>query len=103
MTIYIVESWDYESNHIEGVFMDESVARKCLGYHLLFIEIKNKHDGGYGRDARLQIFDTSDHVDFDEKLAVLLESERLKEQQKYETIKQKDLEEYNRIKEKYGL
>ena len=83
MTIYIVSYGDYDTDEIRGVFTDKNVAEKCYKYEQMLVDIEDAKDDGYGRVVGLEEFELSDDVDFDAKIA--------------------DLVEFNRIKEKYGL
>lgn len=104
MGLYIVQYWDYnDETKIKGVFTDKSKAEKCLEYEKILIAINDKKYGEYGRHAYLTEMECSDDVDFDAKILELEEQERKEQQSKENAIKEKDLVEYNRIKEKYGL
>lgn len=103
MKIYIVTYNDYEqSNEIRGVFTDKTKAEKCKEYELKLASYCNEKYGDYGRNIKIVEFDCSDDIDFDAKITELEELKRQERQTKEEAIKQKDLEEFNRIKEKYG-
>jgi uncharacterized protein YutD len=104
MKIYIVEYWDWDDvTEIKGVFTDKHKADKCLEYERMLIDIDDKEYGDYGRSAKIFETETSDDVDFDAKIKELEENERKKQQAKEDAIKESDLAEFNRIKEKYGL
>lgn len=104
MKIYIVEYWDWSDvTKIKGVFTDKHKAEKCLEYERMLIDIDDKEYGDYGRSAKIFETETSDDVDFDAKIKELEENERKKQQAKEDAIKESDLAEFNRIKEKYGL
>lgn len=104
MKIYIVDYWDWSDvTEIKGVFTDKYKADKCLGYERMLIDIDNKEYGDFGRSARIFETETSDNVDFNAKIKELKESERQKQQAEEDAIKEADLMEFNRIKEKYGL
>lgn len=104
MRIYIVKYWDWdEATIIKGVFTDEQKAKKCLEYEKMIININDKEYGGYGRYVEIIEAECSDNIDFDVKISELEESERKKQQAKEDAIKESDLAEFNRIKEKYGL
>ena len=104
MKVYIVEYWDWEDiTIIKGVFTDKHKAEKCLEYERMLINIDNKEYGEFGRSAKIFETETSDDVDFDLKIKELEENERQKQQAKEDAIKEVDMAEFNRIKEKYGL
>ena len=97
---YVVTYNDYDINYIVGVFTNKFQAEKCKEYELKLIEIKNDN---YGEVVEITELECSDDIDYAAKILELEEQELQKERAKEESIKQKDLEEFNRIKEKYGL
>ena len=104
MKVYIVKYHDwYDATKIKGVFTDKHKADKCLEYERMLIDIDDKEYGDYGRSAKIFETETSDDVDFDLKIKELEEKERQKQQAEEDAIKEADLVEFNRIKEKYGL
>ena len=104
MKTYIVQYWDWhDATKIKGVFTDELKAEKCLEYEKMLVTIKDKKYGDYGRNVWLDEIECSDDIDFDAKILELEEQERKEQQAKETAIKEKDLAEYNRIKEKYRL
>ena len=104
MKVYIVEYWDYEDyTRIKGVFMHKENAEKCLEYEQKLINIMDKEYGDYGRRLDLTEMETSDGVDFYEKIKELEKNERKKQQAEENKIREADLAEFKRIKEKYGL
>ena len=104
MTLYIVQYCDYEDiTKIKGVFTDDLKAEKCLKYEKMLAAIDDKKYGKYGRHVWLDEIECSDDVDFDAKIRELEEQERKEQQEKEDAIKAAELEEFNRIKEKYGL
>lgn len=104
MKIYIVEYWDWSDvTKIKGVFTDEQKAKKCLEYEQMLIDIDNKECGDFGRYVKIIETECSDDIDFDVKINKLEENERKKQQAEEDAIKESDLAEFNRIKEKYGL
>lgn len=103
-TFYIIIYDDYyDCPKIKGVFTSKSKAEKCKTYELKRVDIQDKKDGGYGRIVKMLEVECSDHIDFDKKILELEEQELKKQRAKEEAIKKKDLEEFNRIKAKYGL
>lgn len=104
MKVYIVEYWDYSDiTEIKGVFTDKHKAEKCLEYERMLIDIDNKEYGDFGRYAKIFETESYDDVDFNAKIKELEENERQKKQAEEDAIKEADLVEFNRIKEKYGL
>lgn len=104
MKIYIVDYWDWSDvTEIKGVFTDKHKADKCLEYERMLIDIADKEYGDFGRSARIFETETSDNIDFNAKIKELKENERQKQQAEEDAIKEADLVEFNRIKEKYGL
>lgn len=104
MKVYIITYRDYDcDNDIKGVFVNEEKAEKCLKYNAMVVDIDNKKYGTYGRGLKLNTFECSDNIDFDAKIKELEKQQRKEEQIKYDEIKEKDLKEFERIKEKYGL
>ena len=103
MTIYIVSYGDYDGEEVRGVFTNKSVAEKCYKYEQMLVDIDRADGYDYGRGVAFDEYELSDDVDFDAKIAELLENERKKVQEKENAIKEADLVEFNRIKEKYGL
>lgn len=104
MKIYIVEYWDWSDiTEIKGVFTEKHKADKCLEYERMLIDIDDKEYGNFGRCVKIFETECSDNVDFDAKINELEENERQKQQAKEDAIKESDLAEFNRIKEKYGL
>jgi hypothetical protein len=104
MKIYIVEYWDWSDvTEIKGVFTDKHKADKCLEYEQMLIDISQKEYGNHGENTWIEETEISDDVDFDAKIKELEENERKKQQAQEDAIKEADLVEFNRIKEKYGL
>ena len=104
MKTYIVQYWDWnEDTKIKGIFTDELKAEKCLEYEKMLVAIEDKKYGKHGRNVWLDEIECSDDVDFDVKILELEEQERKEQQAKEDAIKAAELEEFNRIKEKYGL
>ena len=93
----------YDCQTIKGVFTSKSKAEKCKTYELKLVDIQDKKYGKFGRSVEMLEVECSDHIDFDAKILELEEQELKKQRDKEEAIKQKDLEEFNRIKEKYRL
>lgn len=98
MKVYVVNYSDYDTYHIMGVFADKSKAEKCKEY-----ELKKICKRTYGEQVEIVECDYSDDVDFDAKIAELEEDERQERKAKEDAIKEADLAEFNRIKEKYNL
>lgn len=100
--IYLVvySSWECPYR-ILGAFTDEEKASKCLEYE----KKKNKPINTFVNDGTIKIEKVrcSDDIDFDAKLFELIVEENKKRLAEEEKIKQRDLEEFYRIKEKYGL
>ena len=104
MRIYVVIYGDYDCDYdIRGVFTDEAKAERCKEYELKTVDILNKKHGTYGRSVEIVDMECSDNVDFNAKIIELEENERREKQEKEDAIKEADLAEFNRIKEKYGL
>lgn len=100
--IVIYSDWDCDYN-IKGVFTDKNIAEKCKEYELKFVDINDKKYGEYGRYVKIIDMECSDNVDFGAKILELEENKRKEKQAKEDAIKEADLAEFNRIKEKYGL
>lgn len=100
--IYLVVYSNWECPYkILGAFTNERNALKCFEYE----KKKNKPINTFIDDGliKLEKVGCFDDVDFEAKLLELEEEERQKRLAVEEKIKQKDLEEFYRIKEKYDL
>jgi hypothetical protein len=100
--IYLVVYSNWESSYrILGAFTDEKNALKCFEYE----KKKNKPVNTFINDVSIKFekVNCSDDIDFDAKLFELIVEENKKRLAEEEKIKQRDLEEFYRIKEKYGL
>ena len=100
MTMYVVIYSDYDSNYIEGIFTDKDKAEKCKEYHLKLIENRGYNNG---ENIDLEEIETSDDIDYNSKILELEQQKIKKKKEQEELVKKNDLEEFNRIKEKYGL
>lgn len=98
--IVIYTNWDCHYR-ILGVFTDEKKALKCFDYEKKVSNLN--HDYSNGGMVKIEKVECSDDIDFEAKIFELEETERQKKIAGEEAIKQKDLIEFNRIKEKYGL
>lgn len=97
--VYIVIYGDYDCPYdVVGVFANEKNAEKCLEYYKKLTA--NNH---YGNTVEIVKMSYEDDTDYNAKIFELEENKRREKQAKEDAIKQKDLEEFNRIKEKYGL
>lgn len=100
MIFHIVIYSDYDCYYdIKGVFTDKSKAEKCKEYEEKYISDMDS----YGRSIEIIETECSDTVDFDAKILELEEKKRQKQKAREDKIKEIDLAEFNRIKEKYNL
>lgn len=96
---YIVVYGNYDCPYdIVGIFTDKLNAEKCQEYYEI---LTAKND--YGDVVEIVEIRCGDDIDYNAKIFELEEKERREKQAKEDAIKQADLEEFNRIKEKYGL
>ena len=97
MKIYVVIRENYDFFEIKGCFTKEEKAKKCEEYYNLVKRNSN------GERVILEEVECLDDVDFEAKIREYHE-EKLKEKlAEEEAVKQSEIAEYNRIKEKYGL
>lgn len=95
---YIVVYSNYDCPYdIVGIFTDKLNAEKCQEY---YERLTAKNDYG---DVVEIVEMLCDDVDYNAKIFELEEKEQQEKQAKEDAIKRTDLEEFNRIKEKYGL
>lgn len=104
MKIYLVIYSDYDRPYeIKGVFRNIDNARKCEEYEQMLVDKTNKERGAYGRYIEFIELDCCDHLDFDAKISYFKEQEILEQQAKENAIRDDDMKEFYRIKDKYGL
>ena len=97
MKYYVVVYEDYDYYNIKGVFTNKENAEKCKKY-------EEKISSKYGGNVDIvEIENLDDGMDYDKKLLELEKEEHIEGQKRLDKIKENDLAEYNRIKEKYGL
>ena len=100
MKIYVVTYRDYDCYCVLGAFIDKDKAEKCKEYELKKIARENDYNGEM---IDIVLCADSDNEDFDVKINKIDEEIRKERQAREDLIRKSDLEEYNRIKEKYGL
>lgn len=97
--MWIVTYSDYDCYEILGYTNSKSQAEKCRDYKMLLLS----NEKPYGQHVDIKSIANLDESNFDELTREYYEREAQKRKAEEDAIREKELAELNRLREKYGI